>query len=377
MDGETSREVAGMLELDDVAGYLLAHGLIEPAAIVDGALTVVDRSRRNRVFIVTARQGRRFVIKQARAGEPSAIAREALVLERLVAAAAGTRLARHLPVLAACRGPRDLLVFETRAGAHDLARHHRRDARGRFSRALAGDAGLMLGRLHTLAPKTLHDVPVIDHRGWGLRMHLVDLDELRTLSAAEIELVEVLQRAGALTDALDELRASPTEAALIHGDVRWENCVAIPNRTGTRRSGVALVDWELACAGDRCLDVGGFLAEYLRMWVRSIPLVAARDPSRMLAHARRPLRRMQPALRSFWAGYVRGSGRPDDAALLLRATQFAAVRLVEAAFEEAQARQTLRPGARVELQLAANILRNPGAAATRLLGIDALCATTR
>jgi hypothetical protein len=108
------------------------------------------------------------------------------------------------------------------------------------------------------------------------------------------------------------------------------------------------------------------------MWVQSIPLAAPREPARLLAQARRPLARMQPALRSFWAGYTRASGQAADGALLDRALRFAAVRLVEAAFEEAQPRQTLRAGARVELQLAANILREPRAAATRLLSIDSV-----
>jgi aminoglycoside phosphotransferase (APT) family kinase protein len=329
------------------------------------------------VFVVTAQHGRCFVVKQARPGEQSALARETAVLEHVLAAGAGTRLARHLPIVAATDAASHTLVFETRAAVHDLAHRHRHSARGRFSRALAGDAGLMLARLHALAPDTLVDLPAVGIRGWGLRMHRLHLDELHTLSAAQIELVEVIQRSGELCDALDDLRGSPADDAVVHGDVRWENCIALPGARGTRRSRVALVDWELARSGDRCLDVGAFFAEYLLMWVRSVPLPAARDAGRLLAHARSPLARMRPALRTFWAGYGRASGWPDERAVLHRATRFAAVRLVEAAFEEAQMRQTLRSGTHVELQLAANILRDPGDAASRLLGIDARSAVAR
>jgi hypothetical protein len=126
-----------VLELDDVAGYLLDRGLVEPAAIVDGGFTVADLSRRNRVFVATAEVGRCFVLKVAAPEQRHAVAREAAVLARLRDAATGHRLLAHMPEIAVDDRAQGVLVLETTAGAHDLLHHHERHARGRFSRALA------------------------------------------------------------------------------------------------------------------------------------------------------------------------------------------------------------------------------------------------
>ena len=56
-----------MLGAADVPGYLLDRKLLSPSAVVAGGLRVVDASRLNRVFVVTAEDERCFVLK-GRAG---------------------------------------------------------------------------------------------------------------------------------------------------------------------------------------------------------------------------------------------------------------------------------------------------------------------
>ena len=104
------------------------------------------------------------------------------------------------------------------------------------------------------------------------------------------------------------------EDAFVHGDLRWDNCLALAAPGLARRTRVLLIDWELAGRGDAAADLGAALGEYLRLWVDSIPIVDPSDPGRLAAHARHPLRRLQPAMRALWEAYRRASARPLAAA---------------------------------------------------------------
>src|SRR5204863_8639508 len=188
-----------------------------------------------------------------------------------------------------------------------------------------------------VAPAALDGLAPIPHPSWAAPMHRPNLDTLRNLSAAAVELTRIVQRSDDLCAALDALLSDRPPASVIHGDVRWANCVALHG--GSRRwTRLQLIDWELCGAGDPAFDVGAFLGEYLRAWLQSIPIEDPRDPARLLAHARLPLRRMRPALQAFWTAYVLHRQRAAElGALLQRSMRFAALRLLGAALEEAQA----------------------------------------
>ena len=343
-----------MLGAADVAGYLLACGLIHPRAVVRGGLTVDDRSHLNRVFLVAADGERQLVVKVG-----AGVAREAAVLERLRAAAS---LAHALPRVVAHDPAEQVLVLEAAPGARDLVRHH---ARGRFSRALAAEAGRSLARLHALGPGALGGVAAPRP---AAPPHRPDLDELRTLSGAAIELTRIVQRSGELCADLDELLSGPPPAlAVVHGDVRWGNCIAL--RRGTRGwDGLQLVDWERCAAGDPAVDVGAFIGEYLRAWIGSMPVADPRDPGVLRGRAQIPMRRLRPAVQAFWTAYA--GHRPESplaaGETLRRSLRFAGARLLVTALEGAQAVSELRPGLLALLPLSRNVLRRPDQAAALL-----------
>ena len=338
----------------DVVGYLLDRGLIRPRAVVDGGLTVDDRSHLNRVFLVTAEGERHLVVKVG-----PRVAREAAVLEGLRPVAA---LTRAVPRMVAHDSAEQVLVLEADPGARDLLRHH---ARGRFSRSLAAEAGRSLAILHALPLATLEGVAPPPP---AAPPHRPDLHTLRTLSGAAIELTRIVQGSDELCCALDELLAVRPPAAVIHGDVRWGNCVVL--RRGSRPwGGLQLVDWELCGVGDPTLDIGAFIGEYLRAWLRSMPIADPRDPGALREHAQVPMRRLRPAVQAFWTGYADRRGPPPARGeTLRRSLRFAAVRLLETAFEEAQAAGELRPGLLAVLPLTRNVLHRPDQAA-ELLGL--------
>ena len=207
----------------------------------------------------------------------------------------------------------------------------------------------------------------------NLRLHQPDTSTFNEMSRAAVELMVVIQSADELCAALDDLRASWTRESIIHGDVRWDNCLALPGTDSTHWTRWRLIDWNLCGAGDPSFDVGSFVGEYLRAWLQSIPIIDSKDPGRLLAHAALPLRRMRPALRAFWDSYRlhRGATPAELDRLLGRAIRFAGVRLLTAALEEAQTGGELPSRVLYLLPLSRNILTRPGDASCQLLGLKA------
>lgn len=356
-----------MLDLTDVAPYLIDRKLLSARAVADGKFRVEDES--GRVFVVTAEGERSLALKRAGAGGGARVAREAAVLGRLWSVCEGAGLASFLPAVVAYDTAEGVLILEAAPNARDLRRHH---AGGRFSCALARETGRALARLHAIRPAAMNGLERPADVSWSLRVHEPDLDSLRGSSAAALELTQIIQGADELCAALDELVASWSEDVVIHGDVRWDNCLAWRGSRSDRWTRLQLIDWELCGVGDPGWDVGAFLGEYLHAWLRSIPIADPRNPGRLLAHAGLPLRRMRPALRAFWDAYTRHrtmtAAEPGD--LLARAARFAAVRLLTTALEEAQTLTELSVSVLYPLSLSQNILRRPREAAD-LFGLGA------
>jgi len=349
-----------MLDQSQIAYFLLSLGVIEPRAVVEDGLTVVDTSRRNRVFIVTTPSGPTYAVKQAIPRSAVALQHEAAVLRVLADA---PEMAGLVPAVVHEDPEMALLVLRSPGGGRDWTKHY---STGRFPRAPARALGLALAVLHGLAASAVGDQPTDLERMWALQFAEPPYELVLDLSIGAQDLVARLQANAAMIERLTGLRDDDHEDAFVHGDLRWDNCLAVAVPGSRRRTRTFVVDWELAGRGEAALDVGTVLAEYLSAWVGSIPIVDAAAPGRLLSHARYPLRRMQPAIDAFLSAYRRATGTPPT---LRRTMELAAVRLLQTAVERAQV--LTAPSARLVtlVQLAENILLEPENAARTLLGL--------
>jgi aminoglycoside phosphotransferase (APT) family kinase protein len=336
-----------MLEQSDVAHYLLSLGVVKPRTVLDDGFVVIDVSRRNRVFLATTPSGPTFVVKQ---GRHPALAHEATILRLLERA---PDLAPHVPAVA--HEEPGCLVLRTPPGARDLG-----EDRSRFPVILARGLGRTLAALHRLPPA----VPPSD--GPLSAFDLVEPPHgmVLELSAAAQDLLARIQASEHLSGRLAELRASGD--AFVHGDLRWDNCLALPAPGSTRRTRVLLVDWELAGRADPAFDVASLLAEHLRVWVASIPIVEGTDPGRFAERARHPLAAMRPAMEAFWTAYRTAHPSPPA---VRRVVELAAARLLQIALEVARRLAATTAHVVALLQLADNMLREPDVAAAGLLGL--------
>lgn len=350
-----------MLEQSAIAHYLLSLGLVKPQAVVEDGLTILDVSRRNCVYLVSTREGPAYVVKQGTPRSAETLAHEGAVLQGL---AGVPELAGVVPTVVHHEPEAARLILRTPGGARDWSDHHRD---GRFPRVQARSLGRALAALHRVhADRLAQSPPGLDPL-WGLSLpeprHEVVLD----LSAGARDLVARLQASQAMCSRLNELRETLADGSYVHGDLRWDNCLVVAPPGSRRRTRVLLVDWELAGRGPAEHDIGAVLAEYLRSWVGSIPIVDPRDPGRLVACAGHPLRHMQPAIQAFWSAYRRASPRAPS---VRRVVELAAVRLIQSAVERAQGFATPTAHVVTLMQLADNLLRDPEGGAASLLGLS-------
>ena len=350
-----------VVDVADVAPYLAGRGLLSARAMVDGRLRVEDVSRKNRVFLVTADGAPCSVVKLSADPDDTGVAREAAVLERL-----GRRLP-FLPKRVMYDRATGVLVLETPSGARDLAQL---PTRGRFSLALARQAGRALAALHSLPPDALDGLEQVDPTRI-LAIHRPDLATVRSLSGAALDLVRLVQGSGALCCRLERLLEPERRDCVVHGDVRWDNWLALGRNGSMRRTRVLMLDWELAAAGDPAFDVGAYLAEYLCAWKQQAWVPDPLEPGHRLHDPARVLPPLQPAVSTFYDAYVRDRAKRRGAlnGMLRRAVGFAGARLVLIALEEAHACADLQKDVRVTLQLGANVLERPRWAVDVLLGL--------
>jgi Ser/Thr protein kinase RdoA (MazF antagonist) len=349
-----------MLKQADIAHYLLSHELVKPTVVVEEKLAVVDASRRNCVFLAAIAGGPTFVVKQNTRGDGRTLAHEAAVLRVL---AETPELSGHAPTVVHHDPDAARLVLRTAGGARNWNEHQRA---GRFPRTQARLLGRMLADLHRLPADNVAVLPPGVDAMWGLSLPEPPHQMLLDLSTGALDLVARLQANQALCGRLKELDGVGFDGVVVHGDLRWDNCLAVAPGDSHRRTRLLLVDWELAGHGAPDFDLGTVLAEYLRAWVESVPIVDTQEPGRFVAQAGHPLRRMRPAVHAFWSAYGFASARRPT---LRHVIELAAVRLLQTAVEQAQALATPSAYQLTLVQLADNMLRRPEYAAWNLLGL--------
>lgn len=335
------------LKQSQVPHYLVSLGLVNPLAVLEEDLIVTDVSRRNCVFLVSSARAGTLVVKQADADTAAAVAHEAAV----------TRALARVPALAGTVP--ELVHFDPRAARLVLRSPAEGTAFGAPSVPLARRLGRVLAATHAFQPD--FEAPHGDSdRLWALSFDEPPAAQVHTLSAGALELLARVQGSSELCERLRRVRSAGAEDAFVHGDLRWDNCL----RYGRGR--LLVIDWELAGRGEAASDLGTALGEHVRAWVDSIPKLEGSDILRFADHAGRPLARCQAAMRALWEAYRGACRRPVE---LVRVVELTAVRLLQAAFEYAQG--FTRPTGDVValLQVADNMLRWPGLAASSVLGL--------
>lgn len=364
-----------ILSRSNVVHYLLDQGLLPLEAVVNGELMVVDATRRNRNFKVMRRGQQGYFVKQIQLWDAQTVA-------TLGAEATCYRLAREMPEFSTLSElvPRDflydryrhVLVTELLPDAESMMDYHRR--LNAFPQEAARLLGTQFGRLHREPMPSLEGRPEATsfrrQQPWALSSHQ-GANMFGALSGGSTKLLEIVQSYPDFQRTLEEMRADWRIERLMHGDVKWENCVIYPTASRDGKLGTKIVDWELSDIGDPSWDIGAVLQAYISFWVFSMRFGADVPAAQLEDSAQYPIEKMQPSIRAFWQAYI-GMLELERAAadlLLVRSVKYGAARMIQTAYESMQYSPQILPSALGLLQVSFNILKEPKKAATQLLGL--------
>jgi hypothetical protein len=374
-----------------VVHELLRRGLLRKSEILDGGVTVADSTSRHRNAVVMREAGPGYFVKEAVPTQPMSVQtlmREAAtyalvhqsngVLAPLAPLASSMAtlapLASLMPKLRVWDPAQRLLILELLPGAENLGAHARRT--NTFSEPLAAQFGRALATYHRQASGAMtqathgHIFPCT--LPWALTISQQTQSTIANLSAANAQMLSLIQRYPNFPRRLEALQAAWRRDTLIHGDMKFENCVLSYSKGAGADPEIKVVDWEIADLGDPRWDVGSMLQSWLSYWIFSMPADGAvNDPEQLAARAHYPLERMRPAIRAFWQSYVKtmevtGKAERD---LLDTCISFGGARMIQTVFESMYQMTNLTPHAIFMLQVSLNILEEPRGAVTDLLAL--------
>jgi 5-methylthioribose kinase len=355
-----------LLTTRSLPGYLIDAGLLDPRDVVDNELTIIDASRRGRNFKLR-RGGGGLFIKQIGSWNAQSMAllrREAVCYRLAQDQSRFPGLAELVPRLLHYDEARHTLVMELLPDAENLTERAMR--RGIFPVKEATMLGRTLGGYHSHQDRAGvgdGDLAVFPRMlPWILT--LTELPDQHT-SAAATQMVRMVKEETSFGTLMLALRDGWRRADLIHGDMKWDNCVVCGDGTSMR-----VVDWELADFGDARWDVGGIFQSYLSFWAVTLGGEPGICAEQLAASGPYSLASMQPAIRAFWQAYTERLELGPDAERdwLARSLRYAAARMVQTAYEHAIGAAALTAEVVRLLQISFNILNRPGEAVRDLLG---------
>ncbi|HUR79184.1 MAG TPA: phosphotransferase, partial [Thermoanaerobaculia bacterium] len=359
------RRTSANLNKNDLVHYLLERGLLDRRAVVDGDVVVVDGVRRHHNYSVIRRGGAGLFVKQMQpdqAMSAQTLQKEAACYVMMESDPALEPIHALMPRFRAYDPDRGILVVDLIANGANLSEVHRRA--NAFPVETARRVGELLARYHDVsARELLPRANTAIFQGmppWILSFHLVPRGSMQNLSAANGQFMSILQSYPDFGQALDRLRAGWRRDALIHGDMKFDNVVVCGDDDTMH-----VVDWELADAGDSAWDVASILQAYLTWWIATL--------SETREQAMYPLETIQPAMHAFWDAYSAArklTGR-ENAAELERAVSYAGARMLQTVYESLAFAPAITQHAVWQVQACMNILKQPAAAATDLLGFPA------
>jgi Ser/Thr protein kinase RdoA (MazF antagonist) len=343
---------------NDLVHYLIERGLLTPSSVVDGEVMVVEGTRRNANFTVTRRDGVPYFVKcvqPASPGSAETLQREAGYYQWVAAHPGLAGLRELLPRFFHNDPQRGILVLELFPGAQNLGEFHRRA--GAYPEEVGRLLGGALARYHAATTAVLGASDRGSFRSqtpWVLSLHHTHAQ----FGQAGTQVATILQSYPDYGRALDRLREQWQPNTLIHGDMKFDNCLLLPGRDGAAE--LRVVDWELADIGEDTWDAGAVIQSYVTACVLSVQgtMQVTFEPA-------------QAAMRAFWEAYVKALPVPEAQveARLERCVGYAGARMLQTALETLVFAPAMTAHVAMVLQISLNILRDPRAAVREVMGI--------
>jgi len=216
--------------------YLMSKGLISAQSVVDGDFVLAEAGRRNRNFKVLRRKQPGLFVKQIKSTEAQAIStieREAAFYRAVHSDPRYTAIAGMIPKFVDYEPSRRALALSLTENAESISEHHMRQAQIPENTArLIGNA---LGIAHSYGPAMMADPATRSlfpyQAPWPMTLEQMGYSFLDNFAPIGPQLSAAIQQLPKLQPMLSALRPLWQYDSLIHGDMKWDNCL-VSSRDG-------------------------------------------------------------------------------------------------------------------------------------------------
>ncbi|MBP0019769.1 MAG: phosphotransferase [Cyanobacteria bacterium SBLK] len=345
--------------------YLLDRGFLTFESVVDGGLKVVERPTRYHNYFIYRQNHPGYFVKKLQDTKPEnlvVLQKEANCYKLAQPNGILASLASLMPKFYGFDPLRSVLILELVSDSEDLGIYHRRI--GKFPVEVGEQLGRALATYHragSLAFRDPNQQSVFPKQvPWILSIYQNNL-QFVPQGGSSTQIQTILQRYPDFPQKVEALRSQWQTDTLIHGDMKWENCLVSPSQNGKNELELKVIDWELADIGDGYWDVAGIFQAYFNFWILSMPATPQTPPEQLVASAPYPLETLQPAMQAFWKTYAENlpvnPGEVEE--LRERSMMYAAARTLQTVFEYMVHSTQLTANAIYMLQISLNILQNP------------------
>jgi hypothetical protein len=368
-----------LLSSENVVDYLIAHHLC-PEHRRNQVVEIRSLSGKNFNLAIAFSQPPHFLVKQE---PPSATGKLDNELQRewliatLIDAFPELQLLNTLmtkPLYFDAEA--SIVVFEFLNYHQDLSVYYRETKQ--FDPAIATILGTTLAQIHrrTFEHSASRNYLIQQDRSiekipnflWGIEKLTPGFFGMICLDG--IEFFRLVQRYEPLKRAIAQLKDHWQPCCLIHADLKLSNVLIDPS------GDLRIIDWEKMLWGDPIFDLANAIADYLHLWLEGLVVSPNLDLESSLRLAVIPLEQIQPSLVALLRAYLNGfpeihrpySNTVTDFAQ--RLMQYTGFMLIERLRIKLEYHQPFNNQGICTLQVAKQLLCQPQASITSILGIS-------
>jgi thiamine kinase-like enzyme len=218
----------------------------------------------------------------------------------------------------------------------------------------------------------LADVPSAPPASWSIYETFLQTPSMEAAPAL-LQFAYAMRRTVDMTGVAQAATKQWNEChGIVHGDARWENFLLTSGEAPGGGLNLRLIDWELVRRGDSLWDVSTVLAEYLRMWLTSVPpgIVGREEFEKTAAF---PSERFRTAARAFVDDYAkrRRLDRGGRSRMLSSVAAYMPLNLLWIAVESSLGQAEMPYRGQVALELAGESRKDPEDVLEKWFGLQA------
>jgi tRNA A-37 threonylcarbamoyl transferase component Bud32 len=266
-----------------------------------------------------------------------------------------------------------IIVFEYLHDYCDLELFYRE--KQLFSNEIAASIGAILADIHRItfncqeSQKFLfaNRLNEIERQKYAIRgMNNIRPEVFGHIGQENFIFFKLYQRYKSLGEAIAQLQKAYQCCCLIHNDLKLDNILLNKNNS----SNIRIIDWELFKWGDPGFDLGKILADYLRLWLKSLMINTDIELNTALRLATTPLELLQPSMAELIKAYCDRFPeilvlRPD---FIQRVVQFTGFALLRGIWTRIFYHESFDNNQIAILQVAKTLLCNPQQSISTLFG---------